>query len=143
MPCQSWLYLIWQTGMHAHSSEQLFNSQTVPIPAAWDPWSPAVRICTWNGHACFPADEGRFRFKRQAVKDLLKVHDFVMLQETHLSKRSIRSLRRLAEMEGFAVFAFLGSQSFGGVACLVRCSFMEENFAQVTWSNLRPELTPK
>ena len=49
---------------------------------------------------------------------VLQIHQphIVFLQETHLSKRSVGSLRKFAERVGCIVFAYARSQAAGGVA---------------------------
>ena len=52
------------------------------------PWFPNLNACSWNGHAAFPANFCRFTYKVRGLKKLLRQHDVVCIQESHLAMRS-------------------------------------------------------
>ena len=79
-----------------------------------------VRISSWNGKACFPADYIRANTKLKGLKRLLLNADVVCLQETHFSHRSVHAVRKLCDKIGCFIFAPALSQSAGGVGIINR-----------------------
>ena len=98
-------------------------------------WVPntALRSCTWNARSAFPADLSRARCKAKGLKSLLLKHDIVAIQESHLARKSVHAVRKLAEDCGTFVFGHFHSQASGGIILFVRKTFLENNFEYAFW----------
>ena len=131
--------LVWQKGMPPVCNADSFHSDWLHpvVPLTTDPWTVALNLCTWNGKACFPADNLRYKYKLKGLKQLVQNNDIVLLQETHFASRSVASVRRLCTSLGCVLFAFARGQAAGGVAAIAKRSFSESTFARAVDRNNR------
>ena len=127
---------MWQKGMPPVCNADSFQSDWLHpvLPCTTDPWTVALNLCTWNGKACFPAENLRYKYKLKGLKELIQKKDIVLLQETHFASRSVASVRRLCTSLGCVLFAFARGQAAGGVAAIAKRSFLEHNFSGVEWT---------
>ena len=104
------------------------------------PWSPhsGLEVCSWNGKAAFPAKFTRANQKLKGISQLLSSNKITLLQETHLSRRSVSICKKLALQSSCFGFGSYGSQAAGGIYCFVQQDFLESNFDWARCDELVP-----
>ena len=76
--------------------------------------------------------------KLKGLARLLHDQSITVLEETHLSRRSVSIATTLAIKSRCFGFGSYGAQAAGGIYCYVKQEFLETHFAWARWDELVP-----
>ena len=81
--------IVWQKDMPPACNASSFSPDWLnpARPASTDPRTVGLDLSTWNGQACFPADNIEYKYKRKSLKQLMQHNDVMLLQEHTLCKQ--------------------------------------------------------
>ena len=108
-----WVSRYWRKGQNINTQQHI-SDETIDAHNIDGPWAPhsGVKVVTWSDRFVFPSRAPRANTKFKGLERLLKDHEIIMLQETHLAHKSIRILKSRA-VRLFRMFYFW-CQGFSG-----------------------------